>query len=70
MIMKKENAKEFKGVNELEIGKDYVSVLYSKFIVIDRVGDFNNEAIYDDLYKKKSLALIVKLDRSHRRRGY
>ena len=51
--MKKENAKEFKGVNELEIGKDYVSVLYSKFIVIDRVGDFNNEAIYDDLYRKE-----------------
>ena len=53
MIMKKENAKEFKGVNELEIGKDYVSVLYSKFIVIDRAGDFNNEAIYDDLYRKE-----------------
>ena len=36
----------------LEIGKDYITVLYSKFIVIDRAGNFDNKGFYEDLYKK------------------
>ena len=44
--------KEKESVKRLEIGKDYITVLYSKFIVIDRVGNFDNKGFYEDLYKK------------------
>ena len=48
MIMKKENAKEFKGDNELEIGKDYISNS-GNTITIDRKGNgYNNGFKYDD----------------------
>ena len=46
--MKQQN----ESVKKLEVGKDYISVLYSKFIVIDRAGDFDNKGFYEDLYKK------------------
>lgn len=36
----------------LEIGKDYVNVLYNNVIVIDRVGNFDNKGFYEDLYRK------------------
>ena len=46
--MKQQN----ESVKKLEVGKDYINVLYSKFIVIDRAGDFDNKGFYKDLYKK------------------
>ena len=42
-----------KSVKELETEKDYVNVLYSNYIVIDRAGDFANKGFYDDLYKNQ-----------------
>ena len=42
-----------KSVKELEVEKDYVNVLYSNYIVIDRAGDFGNKGFYDDLYKNQ-----------------
>lgn len=46
--------KQNESVKKLEIGKDYVNVHNSKFIVIDRAGDFDNKGFYYDLYKKDS----------------
>ena len=40
-----------KSEKELGVGKDYVNVHDSKFIVIDRVGDTVNTGFYHDLYK-------------------
>ena len=48
--MKQQN----ESVEKLEVGKDYVNMLYSKLIVIDRAGDFDNKGFYDDLYKKNA----------------
>lgn len=42
-----------KSVKELEVEKDYVNMLYSNYIVIDRAGDFGNKGFYDDLYKNQ-----------------
>ena len=39
-------------MKNLEVGKDYINVLSSKLIVIDRAGDFDNRGFYKDLYKK------------------
>ena len=39
-------------MKKLEVGKDYINVLSSKLIVIDRAGDFDNRGFYKDLYKK------------------
>jgi len=46
--------KQNESVKKLEVGKDYVNVHNSKFIVIDRAGDFDNKGFYYDLYKKDS----------------
>lgn len=47
--MKKQN--ESMGKLELEIGKDYITD-DGNLVVIDRVGDFDNNGFYDGLYKK------------------
>ena len=44
--------KQNESVKKLEVGKDYISVLSSKLIVIDRAGDFDNRGFYGDWYRK------------------
>ena len=43
--------KQNESVKKLEIGKDYVNVLYSNFIVIDRAEDMTNRGFGGEEYK-------------------